>query len=139
MGTETGLKAFLIYLGLILCLISWILVVVLKLVFLKLFKNLQICLTNSIFFVSFYSFYRLQPGISIMNAVDLTKFTLILNRIAQCIQSKSEDLKPFSEEEEGKLTDALAISRSDLTVMLDSSLYLMKQVISFSAMFIYTF
>uniref|UniRef100_A0A1B6M6W4 COMM domain-containing protein n=1 Tax=Graphocephala atropunctata TaxID=36148 RepID=A0A1B6M6W4_9HEMI len=69
----------------------------------------------------------LQSGIDIINAIDSQKFRLVLNRVAQCIQTKTEDLKPFSSEEEEKLSTTLSVSRAELQSMLNCSTLILKQ------------
>uniref|UniRef100_A0A1B6JP07 COMM domain-containing protein n=1 Tax=Homalodisca liturata TaxID=320908 RepID=A0A1B6JP07_9HEMI len=69
----------------------------------------------------------LQSGIDVINTVDSQKFPLVLNRVAQCIQTKSDDLKPFSTEEVERLSTTLSISQSELQLMLDCSTLILKQ------------
>ncbi|XP_054288133.1 COMM domain-containing protein 10 [Macrosteles quadrilineatus] len=69
----------------------------------------------------------LQSGVGVINNIDSQKFPLILNRVSQCIQNNSDDLKPFSKDEEDKLVSTLGITPKELKLVLDCSTLILKQ------------
>ncbi|KAL2735325.1 COMM domain-containing protein 10-like isoform X1 [Vespula squamosa] len=68
----------------------------------------------------------LQQGLKIVNRIDNGKFRLLVNRICQNLQS-TNNVKPFSEEEEEKLLISLELNKEELTFLLDAVTLIYKQ------------
>lgn len=52
--------------------------------------------------------------------MDPSKFPLLLNRIAQSMQSDIEKNKPFTDDEEEKLQTSLELEKDDLKILIVS-------------------
>lgn len=72
--------------------------------------------------------YSLQHGLNVINKVDSKKFLLILKRIVQSMQTSSDEMKPFNDEEEEKLLVTLSVDQPELNLLLDSSILIITQV-----------
>lgn len=73
----------------------------------------------------------MKAGIDVINNIDTQKFPLVLNRVAQSMQNRTDIYKPFSEEDKDRLATALNVSQPDLELMLDCSTFILQQVYSY--------
>jgi hypothetical protein len=72
----------------------------------------------------------LKRAVSIINSLDASKFPLLLNRISQAMQADGVNEKAFSSEEEEKLEVSLGLEKSDLKLLLESTTFILEQVLS---------
>lgn len=63
---------------------------------------------------------RFAKAVKIINDMDPSKFPLLLNRIAQSMQSDIEKNKPFTDDEEEKLQTSLELEKDDLKILIVS-------------------
>uniref|UniRef100_A0A0A9Z2K1 COMM domain-containing protein 10 n=1 Tax=Lygus hesperus TaxID=30085 RepID=A0A0A9Z2K1_LYGHE len=70
-----------------------------------------------------------QSGLDVINNVDSDKFRLFLNRIAQDIQMNPDSNNPFNEEQEEKLLASLDLDRNQLSVLIQSAIFILRQAI----------
>lgn len=69
----------------------------------------------------------LEKAVQLVNRLDSAKFPLLLNRIAQTLQTDSTE-KPFTPEEEEKLQASLGLDKDDLSLLLESITFIFEQV-----------
>lgn len=77
-----------------------------------------------------YFTLSLKRAVSIINSLDASKFPLLLNRISQAMQADGVNEKAFSSEEEEKLEVSLGLEKSDLKLLLESTTFILEQVLS---------
>lgn len=77
---------------------------------------------NNFYKLKLYLTFRLLKGITIVNSLTTKKFHLLLTHI---VSSKSDDL--FTAEELKKLRDSLKLTEEDLTLLIHTINYLVKQ------------
>jgi hypothetical protein len=72
----------------------------------------------------------LNRAVDIINSLDASKFPLLLNRITQAMQTGATNEKAFSIEEEEKLQVSLGLHKSDLKLLLESTTFIIEQVLA---------
>jgi hypothetical protein len=87
--------------------------------------------TVSCLLTSFFDFiFSLKRAVDLINNLDASKFPLLLNRITQAMQNSATNEKAFSTEEEEKLQVSLGLQKSDLKLLLESTTFIIEQVLS---------
>lgn len=67
----------------------------------------------------------ISKGISIINTLDVSKFSLLLSRIVKTLHSKEE--KSFTETEVSKLQSSLNLSAEDVALLLETLHFILEQ------------
>jgi hypothetical protein len=87
--------------------------------------------TLSCLLTSFFNFiFSLKRAVDLINNLDASKFPLLLNRITQAMQTGANNEKAFSTEEEEKLQISLGLQKSDLKLLLESTTFIIEQVLA---------
>ncbi|CDQ60152.1 unnamed protein product [Oncorhynchus mykiss] len=68
----------------------------------------------------------IKEAVTSINTIELNKFSRLLSRILQKLHLKEE--RTFSEEEEQKLQSALSLDKQDLSLVLDTTAFILEQV-----------
>lgn len=69
----------------------------------------------------------IKEAISFINTVDVNKFSRLISRIIQRLHLKGE--RTFSEEEEQKLESALSLDKRALSLVLETSAFILEQAV----------
>lgn len=74
----------------------------------------------------------MKRAANIINGLDTSKFPLLLSRISQSLQAGAINEKAFNNEEEEKLEVSLGLEKSDLKLLLESTTFILEQVLPVS-------
>jgi len=74
---------------------------------------------------------RFSVGVNLIKSLDISKFVLLIQRIAKKIHLKDE--QPFNEQELKRLQQVFGITEADLQLVMDSSRYVFEQATYFLA------
>nr|XP_061804750.1 COMM domain-containing protein 10-like isoform X1 [Nerophis lumbriciformis] len=69
----------------------------------------------------------IKEAVTLINAIDLNKFSRLISRIIQKLHLKGE--RTFSEEEEEKLQTALSLDKQALDLVLETSAFILEQAV----------
>uniref|UniRef100_A0A8C7SAM4 COMM domain containing 10 n=1 Tax=Oncorhynchus mykiss TaxID=8022 RepID=A0A8C7SAM4_ONCMY len=69
----------------------------------------------------------IKEAVTSINTIELNKFSRLLSRILQKLHLKEE--RTFSEEEEQKLQSALSLDKQDLSLVLDTTAFILEQAV----------
>ncbi|XP_008334198.1 COMM domain-containing protein 10 [Cynoglossus semilaevis] len=69
----------------------------------------------------------IKEAVTLMNAVDVNKFSRLISRISQKLHLKGE--RTFSEEEEKKLESAFSLDKQSLSLVLETSAFILEQAV----------
>lgn len=69
----------------------------------------------------------IKEAVSFINTVDVNKFSRLISRIIQRLHLKGE--RTFSEEEEQKLESALSLDKRALSLVLETSAFILEQAV----------
>uniref|UniRef100_A0A3B3ZZG6 COMM domain-containing protein n=1 Tax=Periophthalmus magnuspinnatus TaxID=409849 RepID=A0A3B3ZZG6_9GOBI len=67
----------------------------------------------------------IKDAVGFMNSIDVNKFSRLISRIIQRLHLKGE--RTFSEEEEQKLESALSLDKQALSLVLETSAFILEQ------------
>ncbi|XP_055774719.1 COMM domain-containing protein 10 isoform X1 [Salvelinus fontinalis] len=69
----------------------------------------------------------IKEAVTSINTIELNKFSRLLSRILQKLHLKEE--RTFSEEEEQKLQSALSLDKQNLSLVLDTTAFILEQAV----------
>ncbi|XP_071442843.1 COMM domain-containing protein 10 [Hetaerina americana] len=69
----------------------------------------------------------LQSSLPLIDSITSPKFPLLLDRIALKLEENAFKSNPFNNEEEERLVISLGVNKEDLTLILESSVYIFEQ------------
>uniref|UniRef100_A0A3Q0R3V3 COMM domain containing 10 n=1 Tax=Amphilophus citrinellus TaxID=61819 RepID=A0A3Q0R3V3_AMPCI len=69
----------------------------------------------------------IKEAVTLINAIDVNKFSRLISRIIQKLHLKGE--RTFSEEEEEKLQAALSLDKNALNLVLETSAFILEQAV----------
>jgi hypothetical protein len=70
---------------------------------------------------------RLKTAIEIINRVDISRFPLIVSRIAKKVHLKGDEQQAFSKTEQKQLEVVLGLSAADVSSLLESTAFILEQ------------